>query len=354
MLLERKVTMNIKKVGQTISYLRKQANYTQKDLADRLGVSDKAVSRWERGVGLPDISYLQKLAIILDTDTDSLLLGNVHQHEKVWKGLLILDENAEGIGLDTVIYDRPMACFLLGYFMLMGIKDILVICSEKEKNFMESQFAGGDAYGLHLVCCNSTLKSALQVNDSFTCCSNYMVVYGRSIIYGVDQSKFFQRAMAQKDRITILSLPRGMKPSRQKLCFNDDKRIIHSAEEETINTQYDYYGIPVMFCPQDAIYELCPERTVGVELHGEVLENKLYTEFLDRGFIELTIDTWDDVNSAAAFVKVTEYACGMKIYCLEEIAWRRGMITEDALKRFAEESKGTSKGKYLSDLCKLK
>ena len=73
--------MNDNKIGAALSFLRKRAGYTQKDLADRIGISDKAVSKWERGLGLPDISYLRKLSILLDTDSDSLLAGDVIHHD---------------------------------------------------------------------------------------------------------------------------------------------------------------------------------------------------------------------------------------------------------------------------------
>ena len=72
--------MDTQKVGQAIAYLRKRVGYTQKELADRIGVSDKAVSKWERGLGLPDIGLIGKIAILLDSDTDSLLAGDLVHH----------------------------------------------------------------------------------------------------------------------------------------------------------------------------------------------------------------------------------------------------------------------------------
>ena len=115
--------MDIAKVGKAIAYLRKRAGYTQKELADRIGISDKAVSKWERGQGLPEIGYLRKLSILLDTDSDSLLAGDVAHHKSDWTGIIVLDENPYGIGAGTMIYDKPIINFLLSYFLLVGIKD---------------------------------------------------------------------------------------------------------------------------------------------------------------------------------------------------------------------------------------
>ena len=117
--------MDAIKTGKTIAYLRKKLGYTQKDLALRIGISDKAVSKWERGVGMPDIAYLRKLAILLNTDTESLLAGSAIQ-ENSWQGILVVDDNE--ISLSTIVYDKPLAHYLLGYFMLLGISNIVIMC----------------------------------------------------------------------------------------------------------------------------------------------------------------------------------------------------------------------------------
>ena len=68
-------------IGRNIVTYRKHLRMTQAELAARLNYSDKAVSKWERGIGLPDITYFGKLALLLDTDTDSLLAGDVIHHD---------------------------------------------------------------------------------------------------------------------------------------------------------------------------------------------------------------------------------------------------------------------------------
>ena len=87
--------MDAKRVGRSIAFLRSYYGMTQKEIAERLGVTDKAVSRWERGQGVPDISLLSKLSIILDTDIESILEGNLMQVELKWKGILNLEYNEE-------------------------------------------------------------------------------------------------------------------------------------------------------------------------------------------------------------------------------------------------------------------
>lgn len=329
--------MDIQKVGNAIAYLRKRAGYTQKDLANRLGISDKAVSKWERGIGLPDITYFGKLAVLLDTDTDSLLAGDVIHHDSRWGGLLVLDENADGINAGTIIYDKPLVYFLLGYFLLVGIKDIVIVCDENSKKFIVSEFGRGEKLGISLSFDVKEYRHA-----------NYMVVFEKSIIYGVNQTRFFQRAMLHPDRFTILSLPRGMRSAQQGLFFDENRQLVDGHDRSQIATQYNYYPIPVFFCNAEQLKMLAEVKKPVMQSLACIGE--IYTEVLDRGYVEMPINTWDDVLDASQFIRTVQNACGMQVYCLEEIAWRRGMIGTEELRAFAEVYKETARGEYLSNL----
>lgn len=344
--------MEIDKVGKAIAYLRKRAGYTQKDLADRIGVSDKAVSKWERGLGLPDVSCLRKLSILLDTDTDSLLAGDVIHHGSGWNGLLVMEETPGGISLSTILYDKPMVYYLLSYFLLVGIKDILILCSEEEERFVQREFHGGDWLGIRLLCSHGSLEQAVCEFPEFGECSNYMVVYGKTFIYGVDQTRFFQKAMIDREHLTVLSLPRGTKTDEKRLSFDDSRKVISSEYQEEINTQYNYYDIPVLFCPARLLHEICCGENIAAAIEcARMQELCLYTQVLDRGFVEITLRSWKDVAAVSGFVKIVQETCGMEIYCVEEIAWRRGMINLTELRRLGEKKADTEYGKYILELC---
>lgn len=384
--------MDVEKVGKAIAYLRKRAGFTQKDLADRIGISDKAVSKWERGLGLPDITYIGKLAILLDTDTDSLLTGDVIHHDKGWAGLLILDYNPYCINASTIIYDKPLVYYLLSYYLLVGIKKIVVVCGVKDQDYLVSEFGDGSKLGISLLYCvrdgkgmetGATARAAFgtfsawkstkanglpaDIADALDC-SNVMVVFGRSLIYGVDQTRFFQRAMVHKSRLTILSLPKKVSDGSRKLMFDDNRKIVDSYNDEKLRTQYDYYEIPVLFCPRKMLDSVYSEqaRFAGVDPHtgggfvGSVinlsnpaLRNELlYTEVLDRGYVEMSVDTPDDVSDVSNYVRMVQKACGMTIYCIEEIAWRRGMISIEKLEKIGQEKADTDYGKYILGLCR--
>lgn len=338
--------MDVGAVGRVISYLRKRAGYTQAELAERIGVSDKAVSKWERGLGLPDTAIIGKVAILLDTDTDSLLAGDIIHRNTVWRGLLLLDENPNGIGAGTIIFDKPLVYFLISYFMLMGIRNIDIVCCEADRIFIEKEFRTGEQYGL-----NITLMKKLYPEMYTDMPGNTMAVFGRSVIYGVDQTRFFQKAMLHPDRITILSLPKKRSGHPTRIYFNDEKKIVSSEDEGHLITQYAYYQIPVIFYPNSMIGNVCLKTDSFYDsIVKQLNERKLYTVTLDRGFVELSVDTWDDVMDASMFVKTIQNACGMQIYCVEEIAWRRGLISGEELRSFAEEKKDTDYGKYIKSL----
>ncbi|MBQ8358988.1 MAG: helix-turn-helix domain-containing protein [Oscillospiraceae bacterium] len=346
--------MDIEKVGKAIAYLRKRAGYTQKDLADRLGVSDKAVSKWERGIGLPDISYFGKLAILLDTDTDSLLSGDVIHHDKGWGGLLVLEDNPYGLGASTVVYDKPMVYYLLGYFLLVGIKEVCIACSPGEQQWLAREFGDGSALGIRLHYCGNTPKEVQTAVDTHLSCSNAMAVFGRSFIYGVDMTRFFQRAMIYRDRMTILSLPKKMNGDKPPIRFDDNRKIVNE-EEEKLQTQYDYYEIPVLFCTREVLLEVCcgdPQSGRVLNMSAPAIQDvPLYTEVLDRGYVEISMDTPDALADVAGYVRTVQKACGMTIYCVEEIAWRRGMISLEELIAFGRQKADTDYGKYILSFC---
>ena len=246
------------KIGNAISYLRKRAGYTQKDLADRIGISDKAVSKWERGIGLPDISYLRKLSILLDTDTDSLLSGDVVHHDLTWKGILVLNGTENGIGMDTIIYDKPLINYLLSYFLLVGIKNILIICTPADEEYIVKAVGNGEELGVRISTSTEGLSSVNQMSGE----GNIMMVYGRCVIYGVDQTRFFQKAMVDRERFTMMVLPKKITSQTGRILFDHNKKVIYTESNEQLRTQYDFTDIPILFFPSSDLKKMEKRRTL--------------------------------------------------------------------------------------------
>lgn len=342
-------TMKNETIGKAISFLRKQAGFTQKDLAERIGISDKAVSKWERGLGLPDVAYLRKLSILLDTDTDSLLAGTVGQHDTSWQGIIVLDENPYGIGARTIIFDKPLVYFLLSYFLLVGIRHILIVCSEADKAFVDQTIQNGEGYGIQLRTFAGSLKDALETNAFPS--DNTMLVYGRCILYGVDQTRFFQKAMHDRHHFTMLVLPKKISHQAMRVLMDENGKVVNVNFDEPLRTQYDFSDIPILFLPTHLLPMMASAKCISDFVREYAAEKELYVQMLDRGFVEIEVETWEDVQEASLFLRIIQDRCGMNVYCLEEVAWRRGMITTDQLARYGELQKNTDYGRYILGLC---
>ena len=344
--------MDIIKIGKAIAYLRKRAGYTQKELAYRLGISDKAVSKWERGQGLPEIGYFQKLSILLDTDSDSLLAGDVAHHRNGWAGMILLTENPYEIGAGTMIYDKALICFLISYFLLVGIRDIYVAGTKNDAEYIRQYLGDGKEYGIQITTVIGGIKelSSIYYEKNTERNGNIMLVYGRCILYGVDQTRFFQKAMLDREHLTVLALPKKLQEAT--IAVDIDKRVLQDKDDNPmkIRTQYDFSEIPISFFPESLLKEIVEENSIYSYLEQQKRDGKLYAETLDRGFVEIMIEDWNNVQEASTFLKIVQSKCGMNVYCLEEVAWRRGMISLEQLKSLGEKKKKTEYGEYVLEL----
>ncbi len=122
----------MKNTGKLIQELRIQAGFTQKTLADALHITDKAISKWERGFAFPDVALLPKLSLLLDTDVEVLLSKTIGQEE--WVGLI----DIKGCDFSQKIYDKPLVYYLLSHFMLVGIRHIHSITTEENQAYLDS------------------------------------------------------------------------------------------------------------------------------------------------------------------------------------------------------------------------
>lgn len=193
--------MDSTKVGSSIALLRKKYGMTQLDLAEKLQVTDKAVSRWERGLGTPDTSLLVKLSIILDVDVETLLEGNVSNDELCWNGVLIFNY-PEGITPYDFVYTKRIIYLQLSYFMLVGITDITLVGDKHNLRMAEDLVGNGINYGVNVH--YYLQKRTVDLNDKKNIVSimhecgderNIMLINGLDIIYGKDFTKILRRVM---------------------------------------------------------------------------------------------------------------------------------------------------------------
>ena len=177
--------MDAEKIGKGIGYLRRRYGFTQRYLADLLCISDKAVSKWERGLSVPDVSRLSRLAIIFDTDIESLLEGNLANFRQEWQGELSLSY-PPGIHADTLLYDKPLLCYQLSYFLLAGIAGVRLTGDSLALETARRLLGDGAALGLTLTYSEEGAPADAE---------DLMRVEGAPFLYGKDLTKTMRRIL---------------------------------------------------------------------------------------------------------------------------------------------------------------
>lgn len=255
--------MNIIETGKLIAKLRREAGYTQQALADLLNITDKAVSKWERGICVPDTALLPKLSRILDADMEYIISANSEYHRHNWTGVLYLDSNQPSIF--TQIYDKPLIDYLLSYFMLVGISCVDIRCSmAMQKLITEKDYS---KYGLSITFSkrNSNAK---------------MIIYGKYLIFGMNLTRTFRNAMDME------------KPQ----CFS-------------VNS----VNLPIIFSQS------------GNESISYLEKNAENRKF-GRGIIAIPLNSENDIADASKFVEIYQKYHNIKIADLQEIAQNRGLM----------------------------
>ena len=165
--------MNSVETGKLIAKLRKEAGYTQASLASALFVTDKAVSKWERGLCAPDSSLLPKLSMLLDADIEYLISGNRPYGEHRWVGEILVDD------IEGELAGRPILHYLLSYFMLVNITDIYI--KTKKQEYVKNLHL--EEYGLNITFSPFPDQKSLVVHDKFLLFGPNLTRYLQSFMY---------------------------------------------------------------------------------------------------------------------------------------------------------------------------
>ncbi len=208
--------MDVKKVGASIRFLRRQEGYTQQEFADFLGVTYQAVSKWERGLCLPDATFHARLAEKLNVELEDLLEGNITYREHSWEGVLYLAKEPD-FDLPSRLYD-----IMLSYFMLAGIKRVKVCAIEPWLDAWEKRFEDGSRYGLEIrydaVECDAASQDASNgamgampsaVFDDIHPEDGILLVTDIAFFYGTNLTKYFWNGMAHYKCPAVLTAPSG-------------------------------------------------------------------------------------------------------------------------------------------------
>lgn len=259
------------------------------------------------------------------------------------------------------IYDKPMIYYPLSTLMSAGIKDILIISTPHDLPRFEQLLGSGDQIG-----CNFTYKvqdtprglaDAFIVGADFIGNDKVAMVLGDNIFYGTEMGEKLKQ-YTNVDGGVVFGY-QVSDPERYGVVEFDKNNKVVSIEEKPINPKSNY-AIPGLYFFDNKVVEyakLAKPSARGeieiTEIHNAYLNaGKLEVCLLDRGTAWLDTGTFASMNQAAQFVQVIEERQGLKIGCIEEIAWREGFIDNTQLHTLAEPLKKSGYGKYLSGLIK--
>lgn len=260
------------------------------------------------------------------------------------------------------VYDKPMVYYPLSVLMLAGMREILVISTPQDLPLFQRLLGDGSNVGLTLTYAAQPkpegLAQAFHIAEEVGFLKNEpaALVLGDNLFYGHDLVKSLERAAARQDGATIFGYHVADPTSYGVVEFAADGRVV-SLEEKPAQPKSNYAIPGIYFYDQDVVTfsrRLKPSKRGELEitdLNRLYLEaGKLHVELLGRGTAWLDTGTHDSLVDAAQFVHVIENRQGLKIACIEEIAWRQGWIDRAGLAANVARLGKSSYGAYLQRL----
>ncbi len=245
------------------------------------------------------------------------------------------------------VYDKPMIYYPLSALMLAGIREILIISTPRDLPRFEEIFGDGSAWGLKLSYKVQPkpegLAQAFLLGEEFLGGDDACLVLGDNIFYGHGLPEAFQRAVAaaRKGRATVFGYYVN-DPERYGVVAFDKKGRATSIEEKPADPKSNYAVTGLYFYPKDIVAtakKIRPSARGELEItdvnKSYLKRGKLDVELLGRGYAWLDTGTFESLLEAGEFIATMEKRQGLKIACIEEIAYGAGWITRAQLLKMA-------------------
>lgn len=263
------------------------------------------------------------------------------------------------------IYDKPMIYYPLSVLMLAQIRDILIISTPEDLPCFKRLLKDGSELGIKIQYAEQPspdgLAQAFIIGEEFIGKDNVCMVLGDNIFYGQSFSSMLRQAVANADKddsATVFGY-RVKDPQRYGVAEFDATGKVLSIEEKPKNPKSDYAVTGLYFYPNDVVQIakiIKPSARGELEItsvnQAFLEQQRLCVKLLGRGFAWLDTGTHDSLTEASGFVETIEKRQGLKIACLEEIAYTQGWINSDELLKVAEPMKKNQYGEYLIELTK--
>ena len=260
------------------------------------------------------------------------------------------------------VYDKPMIYYPLSILMLVNIRDILIISTPKDIKYFEKLFGDGKQLGLNIAYKVQEkpkgLAEALIIGEEFIQKDSVCLILGDNIIYGERLPYFLEESIKENTGATIFGYYVN-DPSSYGVVELDKKGKVLGVEEKPKKPKSNY-AIIGLYIYNNKATEIAKKIKPSARGELEITDvnkeyfkkGKLKVKLFSRGTAWLDCGTIEDLHEASTFVRVIENRQGLKIACIEEVAYRKGYISLRQLKKLIKPLAKSQYGKYLLTLIK--
>ncbi|MFV0447966.1 MAG: glucose-1-phosphate thymidylyltransferase RfbA [Vibrio sp.] len=260
------------------------------------------------------------------------------------------------------VYDKPMIYYPLSTLMLAGIRDILIITTPEDNDSFKRLLGDGSDFGINLQYAIQPspdgLAQAFLIGEEFIGDDSVCLVLGDNIFYGQSFSNILKSAACREHGATVFGY-QVRDPERFGVVEFDESMKAVSIEEKPSKPKSNYAVTGLYFYDNhvvDLAKQVKPSHRGELEITtlNEMYLNdgSLNVELLGRGFAWLDTGTHESLHEASSFVQTIENVQGLKVACLEEIAWRNGWLSDSELNAIAKPMLKNAYGQYLHSLIK--
>jgi glucose-1-phosphate thymidylyltransferase len=255
------------------------------------------------------------------------------------------------------VYDKPMIYYPLSVLMLAGIREILIISTPKDIHLFENLFGNGNQFGLQISYAPQPspdgLAQAFIIGEKFIKDEPVCMILGDNIFYGHGFGRILNETSKLKDGAVVFGYYVN-DPERYGVVQFDDMGKVISLEEKPAIPKSNYAVTGLYFYGSDVVEKakmLKPSARGELEITDlnrlYLNENRLKIKIMGRGMAWLDTGTHETLLQASVYIQTIEERQGLKISCIEEIAFKQGFISRDQLIKLSEPLRKNQYGKYL-------
>lgn len=259
------------------------------------------------------------------------------------------------------VYDKPMIYYPLSTLMMAGIHEILIISTPHDLPNFEKLLGDGSAIGCQFSYAEQAIPNGLAqafvIGEEFIGSDDVALVLGDNIFFGANMGELLQSNTNPNGGVVFAY--HVSDPERYGVVEFDDNYKALSIEEKPLEPKSNY-AVPGLYFYDNSVVEIAKNIAPSARGEYEITDvNKVYLEkgalkvgILNRGTAWLDTGTFNSLMQAGQFVQVIEERQGLKVGCIEEIAWRQGFISSEQLQALAEPLVKSGYGDYLLQLLK--